>query len=208
MQGGSVVFEKKIIKYEKQQFSRIGVRGGSCISQSFKKRKEIFMDLLGIAEELENSAVLFYQDLAKSAKIGEFSSIFNDLAREERKHFEIFEKWRKNERLPDLENFVPQVTDSATIFAYLSEQFNAGAGEFTSRSQIFKMALELERKSIDHYRRLIESSDLTISAHRSLVERIIAQEENHIRAIDALAEFQRHPGEWLENAEFNHRDEY
>jgi rubrerythrin len=166
------------------------------------------MDLLGMAKELENSAVLFYQNLAKSTEVSEFSGIFNDLAREEQKHFEIFEKWQKNERLPYLENFVPQATDSARIFEYLSEQFKASTGEFISRSQIFKMAVELERKSIGHYRLMMKSSDAGISVHRALVERIVAQEENHIRAIDALAEFQRHPGEWLENAEFNHRDEY
>ena len=166
------------------------------------------MDLLNMAKELEKSAVLFYQDLAKSTTVGEFTGIFSDLAREEQKHFDIFDKWRKNERLPELENFIPQATDAATIFEYLSEQFKASTGEFISRSQIFKMAVELERKSIDHYRRMIESSDSTISAHRSLVERIIAQEENHIRVINALSEFLRHPGEWLENAEFNHTDEY
>jgi rubrerythrin len=166
------------------------------------------MDLLGIAKGLETSAVLFYQDLAKSSKVGEFSSIFNDLAREEQKHFEIFEKWQKNERLPELENSVPVATDSATIFEYLSEQFKAGTGEFASQSQIFKKAIEMEEKSIAYYRQLIESSDSTISANRPLVERIIAQEENHIRVITAITEFLRHPGEWLENAEFSHRDEY
>jgi rubrerythrin len=166
------------------------------------------MDLLSMAKELENSAVLFYQDLAKSTEVGEFSGIFNDFAREERKHFEIFEKWQKNERLPDLENFVPQMTDTAMIFEYLSGQFKASTGEFISRSQIFKMAVELERKSIDHYRLIMKSSDAGITVHRALVERIIAQEENHIRVINALSEFLRHPGEWLENAEFNHRDEF
>jgi rubrerythrin len=173
-----------------------------------KIRKETFMDLLSIAKELENSAVLFYQDLAKSSKVGEFSGIFTDLAREEQKHFEVFEKWQKNERLPDLENIVPLATDTATVAEYLSKQSKAGTGEFASRSQIFKIAVDLEKKSIAHYRRLIESSDSGVSAHRPLVERIIAQEENHIRVITALAEFLRHPGEWLENAEFNHRDEY
>ena len=176
--------------------------------RNLKHKKETFMDLLNIAKELENSAALFYQELAKSTKVGEFSGIFNDLAREEKKHFEIFDKWRKDERPPDLENFVPQVTDTKAIFESLSEQFKASTGEFTSRSQIFKMAIELERKSIDHYRRILGSSDAELSVHRALVERIVAQEENHIRVITALAEFLRHPGEWLENAEFNHRDEF
>jgi rubrerythrin len=166
------------------------------------------MDLLGMAKDLENSAVLFYQNLAKSTDGTEFSGIFTNLAREERKHFEIFEKWQKKERLPDLESSVPQMTETATFFEYLTEQFKAGMGEFVSRSQIFKKAIELEEKSIAYYRRLIESSDSTISAHRALVERIVAQEQNHIRVINALAEFLRHPGEWLENAEFRHQDEY
>jgi hypothetical protein len=39
MQGGSVVFEKKIIKYEKQQFSRIGVRGGVVYQPIIQKKK-------------------------------------------------------------------------------------------------------------------------------------------------------------------------
>jgi rubrerythrin len=166
------------------------------------------MDLLRIAKDLENKAVSFYQDLANSTKIGEFNGIFKDLAREEQKHFEIFDNWQKNKRLPDLENIVPWVTDSRAIFESLSEQFKGSSGEFLSRSQIFTMAIDLERKSIDFYRRLMELPDTEYSAHRAMVERIMVQEENHIRVITSLAEFLRHPGEWLENAEFNHREEY
>ena len=172
------------------------------------EKKDIFMDLLSLAKDLEYSAVLFYKELADSTKVGEFSGIFNDLAREEQKHFDIFDAWLKKEQLPDLENFVPQVTNTRAIFEILSEQFKATSGEFISRSQIFKMAVELENKSIDHYRRIVESSDKSLSVHRALVERIVAQEQNHIRVINALAEFLRHPGEWLENAEFRHQDEY
>ena len=166
------------------------------------------MNLLGLAKELEQSAIAFYDECAQSTKTKEFTGIFAALAREERKHFEIFEKWEKREQLPDLDQAVPQVTEVIKIFDGLSEQFHVTSGEFFSRSQIFGMAIELERKSIDHYRRILESTDKEISIHRKLVELIIAQEEGHIEVINALAEFLRHPGEWLENAEFRHQDDY
>lgn len=166
------------------------------------------MNLLSFAKELEQIAFAFYEECAQSTKTKEFSGIFAALAREERKHFEIFEKWEKKERLPDLEQVVPQVTEVLAIFDGLSEQFHVSSGEFFSRSQIFGMAIELERKSIDHYHRILESTDKEISIHRKLVELIIAQEESHIEVINALAEFLRHPGEWLENAEFRHQEEY
>lgn len=166
------------------------------------------MNLLSFAKELEQVAIAFYDECAQSTKTKEFSGIFAALAREERKHYEIFEKWEKKERLPDLEQVVPQVTEILKLFDGLSEQFHVSSGEFFSRSQIFGMAVELEKKSIDHYRKILESTDRELAVHHTLIELIIAQEEGHIEVINALAEFLRHPGEWLENAEFNHQEEF
>lgn len=166
------------------------------------------MDFLGQAKELEKNAVTFYEDLAKSSKTREFIGIFLNLAREEHNHYEIFDAWQKKERLPELQTGNLNLGDIKKTFEGLTGQFSVTSGEFFSRSQIFSLAIELERKSINHYRGFLESSDPEIAVHGKILKQILAQEENHIRTITALAGFLRHPGEWLENAEFYHAEEY
>ena len=166
------------------------------------------MDLLSQAKELEKNAITFYEDLAKSSKTREFTGIFLNLAREEHNHYEIFDAWRKKEPLPEIQTGILKLEDVKKTFEGLTGQFQVTSGEFFSRSQIFTLAIELERKSINLYRGFLESSDPDIAVHREILERILAQEENHIKTIAALAGFLRHPGEWLENAEFHHADEF
>jgi rubrerythrin len=166
------------------------------------------MDFLDQAKALEKSAIAFYEDLAKSSNTKEFSGIFLSLAREERNHYEILDAWQRQEQLPDLQIGILKLGDIKKTFEGLTGQFQVTSGEFFSRSQIFSLAIDLERKSINLYRVFLESSDPEIAVHRKILEQILAQEENHIRTIAALAGFLRHPGEWLENAEFYHLDEY
>ncbi|MBN1130268.1 MAG: ferritin family protein [Chitinispirillaceae bacterium] len=166
------------------------------------------MDLLGMAKALEAKAVDFYDDLTKKCQTREYRGIFADLAREERKHFEVFEKWQKKEPLPDLEQVLPLVDNPSMVFERLSGQFMVTSGEFFSRSQIFDLALDLEKKSIDLYTEMLDRDESAIAHERALLLKIIGQERNHINTITALADFLRHPGEWLENAEWRHAEEF
>jgi len=71
-------------------------------------------------------------------------------------------------------------------------------------------ALALEKQSIALYEEQLpllgEGPDT--ASQRSVLNSILAQEKGHADLIVSLMELNRYPGEWLENAEFYHIDEY
>ena len=96
------------------------------------------------------------------------------------------------------------------MFSLLSEQFNAPGTIKIDREYPLNTAMEFENKTLSFYEKAI--AEMTISpggeAACQVLKQIAEQEKNHIRLIDSLKDFQRHPHEWLENAEWYHLDEY
>jgi len=167
------------------------------------------MSILGYAIEIETKGEQLYRDMAAQSSIQEISSIFRFLAKEERRHYELLQAMNQHTPLPPLEK-TSILSDSKAEFKKLTEQFNAPGTIKIDRDYALDTALEFENKSLSLYEKAI--AEMTASpqnGNSSLVLRqIMEQEKNHIRLIDSLKDFQRHPYEWLENAEWNHFDEY
>jgi rubrerythrin len=165
---------------------------------------ETDMNILDFALEIEQEGIDLYKQLAKVTIVRELSGIFLFLADEEKRHYEIVDAWRNNTDVPRLDE-VSILGDPENVFKKLSENFYAFNIPTTNYYDAYSKACCFEEKSIAFYTNLLDQSK---DGQKGLVEKIIDQEKEHALFFINLLEFLRHPGEWLENAEWYHLEEY
>lgn len=164
------------------------------------------MDFLEFAKKIETQGMEQYTLLAKTLEVKGLNGIFAYMAEQEKRHYEVFDSWQRNAT-------VKTTLTEETVFPKAKEAFenlakHFAAGNFIAPSdyeQAYNQALEFENNSIKLYTGFLSKSG---EEQRPVLESIIAQEKAHARFIIDLLAFLRHPGEWLENAEWNHREEF
>ncbi|MBN1578855.1 MAG: ferritin family protein [Chitinispirillaceae bacterium] len=165
------------------------------------------MIFLNFAKEVERKGFEHYTKLADATPVREIAGIFLFLAREEKRHLEIFEAWDKGAAIPSIEDFGIS-KHAVKAFQILSEHFKTAGTPAINHDDAYEKALEFENKSIRFYTEALNGNAVSDESQKTILESIIDQEKTHARLITSLMEFQRHPGEWLENAEFRHPDDY
>ncbi|MBN1760311.1 MAG: hypothetical protein JW863_18430 [Chitinispirillaceae bacterium] len=165
------------------------------------------MNFLQVAKEIEQQGCDHYNSLADNEPTRELAGIFLFLAKEEIRHFQIFDAMEKEAALPQVEQ-TAVVAMAKKTFQALSAQFKAAGGSPANYDEVYEKALQFENKSIEFYTKAIDEHRFTGEAEQQVLLDIIRQETIHAKLITALMEFLRHPGEWLENAEFFHSDDF
>jgi rubrerythrin len=167
------------------------------------------MNILEFAREIETMGGQLYRDMAAQSPIKEIRSIFGFLAREGTLHDEQLEVMSRGPALPALEKS-SILGDSKAVFKNLSEQFTRPGTIAIDREFPLGTALEFENKGVTLYENAIAELIVGTGNDRSrrVLQQLVEQKKNHVRLIESLKDFQRHPYEWLENAEWYHLDEY
>jgi len=167
------------------------------------------MDILENAGEIEIKGEQLYRTMALESPVNEIKSIFGFLAREENRHLEAIQAMRKHTALPDIAAS-SILGDSKAEFKKLSKQFSVPGTIAIDREFALRAALEFENKSVLLYDKALSELSETVDndPSRRILDQILDQEKKHVRLVESLMAFQRHPYEWLENAEWNHLDEY
>ncbi len=162
------------------------------------------MNMFDFAMGIETEGLTLYQTMARNTPIRELAGIFDFFAREEMRHYEIFKAWEKNITAPPVEE-TGLVQKTAEVFKGLSRGFETAGIPAIDHEDAYKKALSLEEKSIAYYNELM--AQIAGEEQKLVIELIVRQERAHKRLINQMMEFQRHPHEWLENAEWNHHEE-
>ena len=160
------------------------------------------MDVFSFAMQFEKDGEIFYRNLAEKQTQSGIRNICLMLADAERAHYHIIEQLSRN---ADIELYETQLlSEVKNIFA----QINASdvAQSDLSTLDMYRTALDLEKESMDFYLDLAQKEN---DAGRKEIFGVLAEEEKkHIFLLDNLIEFVNRPQTWLENAEWNHLDEY
>lgn len=161
------------------------------------------MDIFDYAMQMENDGKEFYLVLAANAMNQGVKSIFNLLAEEEAKHYLIVKAMKEDKNTQFLKPCL--LSDVKNIFKNMKEEdviFNANI----SQKEAYVKAQELEKQSEDFY---LEQANQAIDNEQKLIfQKIAAEEKQHYWLLDNLIEFITRPDNWLENAEWNHLEEY
>jgi rubrerythrin len=165
----------------------------------------VMTGILEFAMGIEKEGMDYYKHLANTSVGKDVASIFTFLSEEEKRHYEIFAALRNNADVPPLEDFAI-LSRAPQVFKGLADHFETYGVPATHYYNAYEKALRFEEKSVSYYSDAL--TKIMDAAKKDILAKIIDQEKTHVQFITGLLEFLRHPGEWLENAEWVHTDEF
>jgi rubrerythrin len=161
------------------------------------------MNIFAFAMKREKEHARYYATLARKAKLPGLKRVFTMLAADEEKHYRTVRAMKKG--------ISPKVARTAilgkaqAVFAKVSAET---AAEYAGLDPVgaLKKAQANEEKSRVFY--LKKSKEAVSKGHRDLFLILSGEEEKHRVLIGNLIDFISGPEAWIENAEFNHLEDY
>jgi rubrerythrin len=162
------------------------------------------MNIYKYAIKMEKDGENYYRELANQTEDIGLQNILKMLADEEVRHYNIIEQMMKSKASAELaetgilkkvKNIFIKIKGKNLVFDFDLPQIN-----------FYRKAQEIEEKSYKFY---IEMSDkVEIESQRKLFLKLAGEEKKHMFLLENLVEFVSRPETWIENAEFNHLDDY
>ena len=162
------------------------------------------MNIYQYALKLEKESEAYYKELMTKTDDAGLRFILKMLADEEAKHFGIVEQMMKTDTyskfaetniLKNAKNIFMKIKGKKLVF-----NFDLAQADF------YRKAQEFEEKSYNYY---LEMSDkMEDETKKNLLLKLAEEEKKHMFLLENLVEFVSRPESWIENAEFNHLDEY
>jgi rubrerythrin len=161
------------------------------------------MDIFEYAMQMEADGEDFYRTAAQESKHRGIKAILTMLADEELKHYKTIEQM-KSDQPPQMAQ-TTILTDAKNIFVQMKESGEKFTSQ-TSQIRLYKQALDIEKKSRDFYTE--KANEVLDEDQKELFLKLAQEEQNHYVLLENIIDFLSRPDTWLENAEFNHLDEY
>jgi rubrerythrin len=161
------------------------------------------MDVYGFAMQMEKDGEAYYRECASKTASAGLRRILLMLADAEVNHYELFRRMKEREDavLGDAALLEPV----KNVFVQIREREGAG-GAKGAEADLYRKALELERTSWEFYGSAAEQAGSP--AEKLMFERIAVEERRHCRIVEGIIDFVSRPEQWLENAEWNHLEDY
>jgi len=162
------------------------------------------MNIYKYAMKMEKDSENYYRELANQTEDIGLQNILKILTDEEVRHYNIIEQMMKSKASAELaetdilkkvNNIFIKIKGKNLVFNFDLPQIN-----------LYRKAQEIEEKSYKFY---IEMSDkVEIESQRKVFLKLAGEEKKHMFLLENLVEFVSRPETWIENAEFNHLDDY
>jgi rubrerythrin len=160
------------------------------------------MDIFAFAMKMEKDGEAFYRALAQKTANTGIITILEMLADEEVKHYEAVRTMQvggvtlaETDVLGRAKNIFERLRD-------FSEPLNTDAGQI----QLYRQAMDIEKQSEDFY--LDRADQVKEKGQKELFLKLAEEEGKHYFLLENIIDFVSRPKSWLENAEFNHLEEY
>ncbi|MBU4269140.1 MAG: ferritin family protein [Acidobacteria bacterium] len=161
------------------------------------------MNVFDLAMEMEKDGEKYYRQLAEKTNNSGLKNILGMLAEDEVKHFQVLQKLKDSIKVELLST--PILSGSKNIFQQLHEDKNWDDIP-VNQIDLYKKAREIETRSFNFY--MEKARAHTDPATQKMFFLIAEEEKRHEFLLDHLIQFVSRPQTWLENAEFNHLDQY
>lgn len=160
------------------------------------------MNIYDFAMQMEQDGESFYRDMAaQTADVG-VQSILNALADDEVKHYNVLRQMKTESAAPIMDDTAVLAT-AQNVFSRMKGQTLDTTGP---QADVYRQAQELERQSRAFYQE--KAAEVTQKSHKVLLLRMAEEENQHFFLLDHMIEFVTRPQTWIEDAEFNHLEEY
>jgi rubrerythrin len=151
--------------------------------------------------DMEQDAERFYREMASQSRTPGIVRILTMLAEDEARHYQIVRRMAGNASSEMAQSTI--LADAKAVFSQLrGTPFDLDV----SQVDVYRQAQDKEQRAHEFYQaKADETDDPTSSA---LLLKLADEEKRHYFLLDHVVEFVNRPQTWLEDAEFNHLDEY
>lgn len=161
------------------------------------------MGIYDFAIGMEKDGEKYYREQAQKNEGNPLGKVFLMLAEDEKRHAEILEDKAAcgrcalagNETLAGYKSIFQDIADFKSEIQVVPGQLD-----------LYTMAMEMEKKSIDLYGEFLSKAQDKPS--KEIFTYLIGQEKEHYAIMEELAKMVRHAQDWVESAEFGIRKEY
>jgi len=162
------------------------------------------MNIYKYAMKMEKDSENYYNELANKTDNTGLQNILKMLANDEVKHYYIIEQMIKTDASAELaetdilknaKNIFIKIKGKDLVFDFDLLQVD-----------FYRKAQEIEEKSYKFY--LEKSDKVEIKSQKKIFLKLAGEEKKHMFLLENLVEFVSRPETWIENAEFNHLDDY
>ena len=161
------------------------------------------MNAIDLAMQMEKDGETYYRHLADKTANAGLRNILGLLAADEAKHYQVLQKMKEAFKAELVST--PILSKSKNIFRLLREEQNWDALP-AGQVDLYRKALDIETRSFKFYmEKARESGDAKV---QKLFFLIAEEEKRHEFLLEHVLQFVSRPQTWLENAEFNHLDQY
>ncbi|ODS33572.1 MAG: hypothetical protein SCARUB_01306 [Candidatus Scalindua rubra] len=157
------------------------------------------MDIYEFAMQMEKDGENYYRDLAQKVDNKGLKNILSFLADAEVKHHDILKKMKDNEKTQLSETKI--LSDVKNVFEKMKEE-NDTSGADTSQIELYKDALEIEKKNHEFF--LEKAEEVEDQAQKEILLKLADEEESHCTILENIINFVSQPDSWLEDAEWYH----
>ena len=154
--------------------------------------------------KMEKDSENYYNELANKTDNAGLQNISRMLANDEVKHYNIIEKMMKTDVSAELAE-TGILKNAKDIFIKIKGK-NLVFDFDLPQIDFYRKAQEFEEKSYKFYIKM--SNKIEIEAQRKIFLKLAGEEKRHMFLLENLVEFVSRPKTWIENAEFNHLDDY
>jgi rubrerythrin len=163
------------------------------------------MNIYDFALDFERENKDYYEECAEQTRDSNLKRIFNYLAKEERRHEEIVKKLKQEEEVAKIESDI--LPKAKEVFKEIAKNISVNSEKPVQEDvNLYRKAVEMERSSYNFYKEKAEKVD--ISKIKEAFLKLAKEEKRHEIIMDNIVEHLEKPLNWIEDAEFNHLDEY
>ncbi len=167
----------------------------------------ITMDIYEFAMQMEKDGENYYRELMATCGTVGLQRIFAMLADDEVRHYHAIEQMRGRIGAVQLGKTVI-LENVKNIFVEMKEEKPDLYIDSTAETIAYRKACDIEEDSRKFY--LENAEKVEDGPAKMLFLKLAGEEEKHLRIMRAITEFvsRPEPGNWLENAEWHHLQEY
>jgi rubrerythrin len=161
------------------------------------------MNPFDLAMEMEKEGEKYYLHLAEKTSNSGMKNILGLLAGDEAKHFQVLKNLKESTKA-ELAS-TPVLSKSKGIFQLMLEEKNWDDLPAT-QLELYRKAKEIETRSFAFY--MQKAREVGDPRVQKMFFLIAEEEKRHEFLMEHIIQFISRPQTWLENAEFNHLDQY
>ncbi|MEE4253411.1 MAG: ferritin family protein [Desulfuromusa sp.] len=162
------------------------------------------MNVFDYALKMELDGKAFYEKLAKETESEGLRKIFNELAEDEQKHYDIFSQLKENKNIKSMPDSVA-LEGAKNVFTEMQKDVSSQK-LLKTNLDAYQQAMNAEKESAKLYRDAAAKEENT--EVKALLLKISIEEEKHLNILENIFDFVNAPTQLLVWGEFSNLKEY